>query len=349
MPIVRIGWRGCYGLLCCHCMAWDNICAVSYVIKDENSVFMDAITTQNEKLNAALLKVEQFLLNRDGKLIDAAMMDNMLKHCERREDAMGYLLCVALGLHLNVPTNQQFLNERLLPSLHFLNPSVFSSIPYYAMMENLKAKENAVELVQKSYMPYQLFPCGDLWLEDNMLRAPLGFFAENYSYPALLQDGREWMTLTPNEIITMQAPLQDLHGDVLVYGLGLGYYTYQALCQPTVRSVTVVDSNLDILHLFSSAILPLWNKQVHEVMPFAEGGRLTLMQDDAFHHAETTGFTCGNGAKATIVFTDLWHDASDGMPMYKRMRSLARPHETTTQFRYWIEPTLQYYMGYGIK
>ncbi len=309
---------------------------------------MDNLQTDNEKLNAALLKVEQFLLNQQPTLIQPAMMQNMLTHCDRQEDAMGYLLCAALGMHLDNERNQEFLQKRLLPSLHHLAADTFRQTPYHSLLANQEATCGSVTLKSMQYAPYQLFPCGDLWLEDGALRAPLGFFAESYSYPALLKEGREWMTLTPNEIITIQEPLQNLHGNVLVYGLGLGYYAYQALCQPAVRSVTVVDNDPDIIQLFNTALLPLWNKQLHEVMPFADGGRLTIVQDDAFHHAESTQFVCANGSRADIVFTDLWHDASDGLPLYKQMRRLAHPHQAETEFRYWIEPTLQYYLGYGI-
>ncbi len=299
-------------------------------------------------MNAALLKVEQFLLHDHSTVIQPSMMEKMLTHCDRQEDAMGYLLCAALGLHLDNPANQTFLQKRLLPSLHLLRADAFRQTPYHALLANREGCCGTATLQNMQYAAYELFPCGNLWLEDGALRAPLGFFDESYSYPALLKEEREWMTLTPNEILTMEEPLQNLHGNVLVYGLGLGYYAYQALCQPAVRSVTVVDNDPDIIALFHNVLLPLWNRQLHEVMPFAEGGRLTILHDDAFHHAESTQFACANGSHADIVFTDLWHDAGDGLPLYKQMRRLAHTHQATTDFRYWIEPTLQYYLGYGM-
>lgn len=307
---------------------------------------MKDMNSENEKMNAALLKVEQFILYQRPSLIEPSTLDNMMTHCQQPEEAMAYLLCAALGLHLENPVNQQFLQGWLLPNLHNLSVEDYRQVPYLSLLGDINCQVGGVKLQQKSYLPCQLFPCGDLSINsDEVLHAPLGFFRQPFQYPALLQGDREWMTLTPNEIITMTAPLENLHGHVLVYGLGLGYYVYQALCQPAVQQVTVVDNNDEILTLFRNHILPLWNKQIHNVMPFHEGGRLLLVNDDAFHHAETTHFCCSDGQQADVVFTDLWHDAGDGMPLYQHMCQLSHPYLDNIDFRYWIEPTIRYYLG----
>jgi hypothetical protein len=41
------------------------------------------------------------------------------------------------------------------------------------------------------------------------------------------------------------------------------------------------------------------------------------------------------------VFTDLWHDVADGIPLYQRMKALETPGP---HYLYWIEKTLQVYM-----
>jgi hypothetical protein len=45
-------------------------------------------------------------------------------------------------------------------------------------------------------------------------------------FPALLENDRIWMTITPNEIEIMIKPVDEAFGHVLTYGLGLGYYAY---------------------------------------------------------------------------------------------------------------------------
>ena len=42
-----------------------------------------------------------------------------------------------------------------------------------------------------------------------------------------------------------------------------------------------------------------------------------------------------------VVFTDLWHDVSDGLPLYQRMKALEVPGVKSL---YWIEQTLRCYL-----
>ena len=41
------------------------------------------------------------------------------------------------------------------------------------------------------------------------------------------------------------------------------------------------------------------------------------------------------------VFTDLWHDVADGIPLYRRMKALEIPGP---HYLYWIEKTMKVYM-----
>lgn len=301
----------------------------------------------NMKYNAALLKMEQFLLEQHPDIVTPGVLDNMLVHCGRAEEAMAHLLCAAMGLHLENPDNQQFFQQWLLPSLHCLSAENCGQVPYMTLLAGAgPAAVGSVELSQEECPACRLFPCGDLQLSpQGVLHAPMGFCRSAFRYPSLKQHGREWMTLSPNEIITMEEPLRDLHGHVLVYGLGIGYYAYQALCTPAVQQVTVVENDADVIALFKKYILPLWPGQSPEEMPFGSSYHFSIVRDDAFRHAESTGFACEDGLRADVVFTDIWHDAADGQPLYQRMRALEHCGDGYVEFRYWIEPTLKYYLG----
>ncbi len=43
-----------------------------------------------------------------------------------------------------------------------------------------------------------------------------------------------------------------------------------------------------------------------------------------------------------VVFTDLWHDVGDGLPLYRRMRSY-EDRLPQSRFLYWIEKTMRCY------
>ena len=42
-------------------------------------------------------------------------------------------------------------------------------------------------------------------------------------------------------------------------------------------------------------------------------------------------------------FADIWHDPSDGVPAYKKLRSYEHLLPNA-EFEYWIEKTMKYYM-----
>jgi spermidine synthase len=132
------------------------------------------------------------------------------------------------------------------------------------------------------------------------------------------------MTVTPNEINTIQPAVRQSRGKVLTYGLGLGYYAFHCLMKAEVTSVTVVERSPEVIDLFRRLILPGFPRQAD----------LHIVQADAFDYAAHVmpreGFD--------TVFTDLWRDVADGIPLYLRMKALEVPGPT---YLYWMEKTLQ--------
>lgn len=112
---------------------------------------------------------------------------------------------------------------------------------------------------------------------------------------------------------------------MLTFGLGLGYYAFHCLLKPDVRRVTVVERDPDIISLFRALLLP------HFPRPDA----LEIIQADAFDFAPK------HLPAYDVVFTDLWHDVSDGLPLYQRMKALEVPG---VKYLYWIEQTLRCYL-----
>lgn len=87
----------------------------------------------------------------------------------------------------------------------------------------------------------------------------IGFFDTEFMFPALLENDRIWMTITPNEIETMKEPVDGAFGHVLTFGLGLGYYACMVSEKENVESVTVVDMNEDVIRLFKKYNkVPIW-------------------------------------------------------------------------------------------
>ena len=189
------------------------------------------------------------------------------------------------------------------------------------------SQAGAFELGYASYRPYELFVADDLRAyPDGAVLPVLGYFAQPFSYPVLTENGREWMTATPNEINTIRPAAEAAHGHVLTLGLGLGYFAFHALLNPRVERVTAVERSADAIRLFRERILPA----------FPHPECLTILQADAFAAAPALY----RSGQYDFVFADLWHDAADGLPMYERLKHMEVPGP---EYRYWIEKTLEFY------
>ena len=189
------------------------------------------------------------------------------------------------------------------------------------------SQAGAFELGYASYRPYELFVADDLRAyPDGAVLPVLGYFAQPFAYPVLTENGREWMTATPNEINTIRPMAEAAHGHVLTLGLGLGYFAFHALLNPRVERVTAVERSADAIRLFRERILPA----------FPHPECLTILQADAFAAAPALY----RSGQYDFVFADLWHDAADGLPMYERLKKMEVPGP---EYRYWIEKTLEFY------
>ena len=85
---------------------------------------------------------------------------------------------------------------------------------------------------------------------------------------------------------------------------------------------TTTKCSSDVILLFKEHILPK--------MPNAH--KIKIVNADAFEYAEKVM----PGEHFDLAFVDTWRDASDGAPMYKKMKALEHLSKGT-EFLYWIE------------
>lgn len=287
-------------------------------------------------MHQKLLQLEAILLNEASTVVDPEALHSVVECGVDEEYAYALLVASAFGMK---PDDNEgdalFFKNYLLPNIHHQSVALYTANPYYSTIRMPDVQLGETRFSTESYAPYEAFPCGDLQQQsDGRLLAPLGFFSEPFYYPAIFQNDCIWMSVTPNEILTIQPAIDASHGNVLAFGLGLGYFPFMATLKPEVRKVTVVDKSPQIIALFQKHILP----------QFPHPEKIELICADAFEYAETSGFAVDHSNAADIVFTDLWHDASDGIPLYQRMKSLEPLSRPGTQFYYWIEPSMRYYI-----
>ena len=153
----------------------------------------------------------------------------------------------------------------------------------------------------------------------------IGYFDKKFVFPTVFENGVEWMAIKPNEIETMKQSISEACGNVLVYGLGLGYYAYMISLKNEVESITIIERDESVIKLFYEHILP----------QFEYKDKINVLKYDAFEYAE-------NEAKKhnyNYAFVDLWHDVSDGTELYMKMKRLEK-YLPKAKFSYWIEKSI---------
>lgn len=282
--------------------------------------------------NRAILERLSVYLNGHERAIDGESIRLLMQDCSLSPaEAFSFLLASLFGLETDGNPEHRLAFERYFPEMvRCLDPQVYREDPYYAAVRIPTVKTGRWELRTQSYLPGEGFVCGDLQKRpDGRLIAPIGFFMEEFPYPCVLEDGREWMLITPNEIETMRPAVEEASGNVLAYGLGLGYFAFMAARKQNVRSVTVVERDADVIRLFRESILP----------QFLCREKIRVIEADAFDYAQNHA----PAERYDFIFTDLWHDAGDGLPLYRRMKEL-EPLSPHARHMYWIEPTLRCYL-----
>ena len=216
--------------------------------------------------------------------------------------------------------------EYLFRSVKRLSPEEYLKNPYIEKIKIPKIKEENWDLGYQAYEPYEGFIYRDLLFEKDYVEIPqIGYFDERFSFPTVFENGREWMAIKPNEIETMKKPIENAKGRVLVYGLGIGYFAFMSSEKTDVESVTIVERDENVIKLFERHILPQFpNKQ-----------KITIIKSDAFDFAKNEM----KKGSFNYVFTDLWHDVSDGVDLYVKMKKYEALCPNSA-FDYWIEDSI---------
>ncbi len=279
--------------------------------------------------NSDAVSLFSLYLNMTPRAVDNEMLDELATACGiSRAAAYAEILAALAGLDAG-GRDRLFFQHWILPAIEEQDPRPYLEDPYFKTVPMTDAVLGKWQLREESLAPCEGFVCRDFRvLPDGRMLPQIGFFRERYPFPAVLEGGREWMTLLPNETVTTKPAIAAAAGRVLTFGLGLGYFAFHAAAKDEVSSVTVVDLSPDVIALFRTHILP----------HIPHGDKIKLVCADAFAFAEKE-----MAGRFDFVFADIWHDAGDGKELYLRMRKIAEKHPDIT-FTYWLEDTIRCYL-----
>ena len=245
-----------------------------------------------------------------------------------------YAFALLLAENLGVDTDgedKKFFHDYFIPSIKKLDVADYYSDDYFRLVNFDERSLGAFTLKKMTCPAYRAFVRDDFeYLPDGRVIPQIGFFGEDYRYPAALSDGREWMTLLPNEINSQKKYIDAAFGKVATYGLGLGYYAFKVAKKSEVSSVTVVDIDENAVKLFKEVILPCFPKSVAK--------KIRLVTDDAFEFARSL-----HAGDFDYIYADIWHDVSDAVSAIEKFKEYEK-FCPTAKFGYWIEDTVKYYL-----
>ena len=290
---------------------------------------------QTDCINARILDRLSLYLNlmpdavTKEQLYEFAGKDASVKELEY---AFGCLLSSYCALDTQNDTDMRIFRDCFTKIPRLLDAAEYKNDEYFKLIDFPEHKLGEWEFRKQKFKPCEAFLYDETEIcPDGLLKPCIGFFTEEFEYPAVLQNGREWITVTPHEINTTKPALDACFGNVLTYGLGFGYFTLLASLKQNVDSVTVVELDENAISLFKEYILP----------QFPCKDKVRIINADAFEFAaDKDKCLCFD-----FVFADIWHDPSDGVEMYEKFKSLENPN-SAVHYSYWIEKTLEWHIAH---
>ncbi|NCA68011.1 MAG: hypothetical protein EOM87_08110 [Clostridia bacterium] len=282
-----------------------------------------------KQYNACIVQTASVFLNLSPAAITTDMINELSESCGiTKGHAYAEYLASFCGLETSGKDKALF-RDYFVPMIKELDTAAFINDPFYKNISIPSVSNGKWDLKMMSLKPCEAFVCDDFLVTDDKRLIPqLGFFMEEFKYPAILENEREWMTLMPNETVTTLPAIEKAYGNVLTYGLGLGYFAYMASEKPGVTAVTIVDISEEAISLFSQYILP----------QFPHKDKIRLICADAFDYAETK-VKDGN---FDFIFADIWHDVGDGRRLYNKLKEYEK-YCPQVEYMYWLEKSILCY------
>ncbi len=223
--------------------------------------------------------------------------------------------------------NSELGSKYFFEPLHRLDVNEYRNNPFNKLPIK-EVKSGTLELSYIHYEAYEPFPLSEIKVDEDSYYeeySQIGYFEEEYTYLALIDKGVIWMSINPNEIETMKEMIGGAHGNILVLGLGLGYLPYMLSLKDEVKSVVVLENNREIINLFNAYILP----------HFQNKNKIKILYQDAFVYLKEEL----PHNKFDFVYSDMWHDANEGLAMYLKIIPLEEKYPNI-KFSYWLETSM---------
>lgn len=231
-----------------------------------------------------------------------------------------------LDLNLENEEDLFFYEKYFKDNIVMLNKDKYINNPYAKIFQNVDIKDTNYRLTHLKIKPYQILPFDDIKVnekEDYLEKSQIGYFKEKYKYFAITKDNVVWMSTDPNEINTMEAYINLVHGHLLVFGLGLGYFPYMSYLKGNIKEITIIENDQKVIDIFNAYIKDKLDIKIP----------LHIVKSDAFTYIKNHDLSSFDS-----VFVDIWHSPEDGLPLYIKFKSLFKKYNL--DIYYWLNKSL---------
>ena len=208
-----------------------------------------------------------------------------------------------------------------------LDKNEYLNNPYYKKIKlDKEIKDGNLSLRISTLTSFSAFIYKDISIKNDDYYREINHFAyfdEPFKYLELRQNDVTWMSVTPHEIETMKESLKEVKGNVLVLGLGIGYYPYIASLKNEVKNIDIIELDRKIINIFKNNLL---NQFEHQE-------KIHLINEEATKYLKEN-----NLSKYDYIFVDLWHTPEDGLPLYLKISKILNSFKG--QVSYWIEESI---------
>lgn len=204
----------------------------------------------------------------------------------------------------------------------------------------IKMNDNSYHLYYKYYKPFNYFLYDEIKVKDKDYKEinSLGYFNTPFKYLVLDKNDETWMSIIPHEINTMKEDISKIKGNIVVYGLGLGYFIYLASLKEDVNKIIVIEKDIEIINIFNKYLLPLFNNKSKD--------KIIILNDDAFSFNETklvNNKHIANNILINYCYIDIYHNPLDALSSYIRFIRNESTNSNIT-YLYWIEDSIICYI-----
>lgn len=293
----------------------------------------------NETLlsNGEAMELFADYVTKNERLIRPDMLQKIVGGYDM-DPALAYAMLVAsaCGMDINENTShKQLFDDYFVRCFRRLDADDFAADPYLSTIKFPQKTFGDWQLSIQKYAPCEALVFDEPVQTSDFKEIPqIGFFEQEFKYPAIMQDGREIMAVKPSTILTMQPSVENARGKVLALGLEMGYFAFMASGKKSVSSVTIVEKDQKLIELFNSELLP----------QFPNAQKIKVLNADSMEFVQNLGV---ENDEYNFIFTNLWHDTADGLPIYLKIKQLL-PKIPDVELGYWIERSLLSRLRYTV-